>query len=177
LNFLLRQATLDDVKALAELNAELIADEAGGNRLGIKQLQVRMTSWLKQRRYSAILIESTLTRHQTGGMNVVPPGGGHNIQPLFDSTIEANQEVLGYLVFRKRKEEYDPEAAAVFIRQFFIRTKWRRQGIGSEAFRRIVAEYFPQGANIWLEVLEHNKAAIAFWKAVGFSHYSRIMKK
>ena len=52
-----RLASLDDVNLLAELNQQLIHDEASRNRMTLSELRDRMRGWLEGQ-YRAVLFES-----------------------------------------------------------------------------------------------------------------------
>jgi predicted acetyltransferase len=75
---------------------------------------------------------------------------------------------VGYALFRH-------ESHAIFLRQFFIIEKQRRQGLGREAFETLQREFWGTDAAIRLEVLSGNQPAHAFWRALGFRDYSIAM--
>lgn len=65
---------------------------------------------------------------------------------------------------------------ADFLRQFFVERKLRRQGIGRAAFTVLRQSVWAPSARITLEVLVHNVAATAFWRAIGFRDYALGME-
>lgn len=81
----------------------------------------------------------------------------------------------GYTVFRRRTDEYHPERPSVFVRHFMLRPAYRGRGLGRDLFERLVAEVFPPGATILLEVLASNPGGRSFWEAVGFAPYAITM--
>ena len=76
---------------------------------------------------------------------------------------------VAYALFRLD----DPE---VFLRQFFVEREQRRQGIGRAAFAILRNYVWTPSSRVTLEVLVHNVAAQAFWRAVGFRDYAVEME-
>ncbi|MFO1399375.1 MAG: GNAT family N-acetyltransferase [Burkholderiales bacterium] len=68
----------------------------------------------------------------------------------------------GYALFRELPEW-------LHLRHFFVARTHRRQGVGRRAFAKLAAAFFPQGKRVLVEVLVGNRAAVAFWSAIGFS--------
>ncbi len=68
----------------------------------------------------------------------------------------------GYALFRELPEW-------LHLRHFFVARTHRRQGVGRRAFAKLVTAFFPEGKRVLVEVLVGNRAAVAFWSAVGFS--------
>jgi GNAT superfamily N-acetyltransferase len=60
----------------------------------------------------------------------------------------------------------------IFLRQFFVKPEFRRQGIGRAAIRILYDEIWPPNSRVALDVLCHNSAGRAFWEAMGFREYS-----
>ena len=54
-----RRATVEDCPFLAELNHQLLRDEANRNSMTIPQLEERMRNWLETGEYIAILFEDS----------------------------------------------------------------------------------------------------------------------
>ena len=48
----------------------------------------------------------------------------------------------------------------------------RRQGWGRAAMQRLCSDVFPKDCPIYIDAAVGNKAAIAFWHAIGFQDYS-----
>jgi predicted acetyltransferase len=82
---------------------------------------------------------------------------------------ETGDEIAGYALFR-------PEPAHVYLRHFFVCQHLRRRGIGREALAWLWQNAWPETAYLRLDVLVHNTAGIAFWKAVGFREYCLTME-
>lgn len=72
---------------------------------------------------------------------------------------------VAYALFR-----YD--GMDVFLRQFFVERERRRHGIGRAAFAILRELVWPPSSRVTLEVLTHNVAAQAFWRAIGFRDYA-----
>jgi predicted acetyltransferase len=73
-------------------------------------------------------------------------------------------EIVAYALFRETVEE-------IYLRQFFVATDRRRQGIGRRAIALLRSEIWPEEKRLTVEVLTHNAAAIAFWRACGYRDY------
>ena len=72
---------------------------------------------------------------------------------------------VAYALFR-------PEAASIYLRQFFVERQYRRHGIGRQAMQLLLTEVWPPGWRITLDVLVHNQRGRAFWHALGFQDYA-----
>ncbi|GMV96025.1 MAG: hypothetical protein AMXMBFR83_03940 [Phycisphaerae bacterium] len=86
-------------------------------------------------------------------------------------------EVIGYLVYQARRDEYVPARCEVHVRQFYIQPEHRRRGIGRLAFEKAVRSRFPSGATLVLEVLETNPQGRRFGEALGFKSHSMTLKR
>ena len=71
--------------------------------------------------------------------------------------------IVGYALYRE-------DGASIYIRQFFVRPEFRRQGHGRQAFEWL-AQHVWHDRRLRLDVLVGNQAAIAFWRALGFKDY------
>ena len=78
-------------------------------------------------------------------------------------------EVIGYALFRHETEH-------VYIRQFFVAPQHRRRGLGRAAIEWLRCHDWAGAGRLRLDVLTGNAAAIAFWRAVGFSEYCLTME-
>ena len=78
--------------------------------------------------------------------------------------------VVGYALYRN-------DDTGIFLRQFFICRAERRKGLGRAAMDLLFGRIWPDGAAISLEALCANKAAIAFWRAVGFEDYALTLRR
>lgn len=86
--------------------------------------------------------------------------------------MERGEEIIGYVSFRSEPDLVNPNQQNLFLRQFFIKPVYRRRGIGQAMFNRVEKEFFPQGVNITLEVLNGNIQGRSFWEALGFQAFS-----
>lgn len=82
---------------------------------------------------------------------------------------EIEREPVAYAVFR-------PTDEGIHLRQFFVVRTQRRRGIGRDAIELLREEIAPKGTPITLEVLVHNTAGLAFWRALGFQDYSICLR-
>ena len=78
-------------------------------------------------------------------------------------------EPIGYALYRR-------EAEHIYLRQFFVRPEYRRQGVGRAALEWLRANAWPGTARIRLDVLVGNERGIAFWRSVGFRDYCLTME-
>jgi ribosomal protein S18 acetylase RimI-like enzyme len=74
---------------------------------------------------------------------------------------ELGTEPVAYALFR-------PSEEGLYPRQFYVSRAHRRRGIGRRAIRLFREQVVPAGQALSLEVLVHNEAGIAFWRALGF---------
>lgn len=79
--------------------------------------------------------------------------------------LEDGGAVAGYALFREEPKE-------IYLRQLFITRDRRRQGVGRQAVEILRSKIWPAGKRLTVEVLVHNTAAVAFWRAIGYQDYS-----
>lgn len=78
--------------------------------------------------------------------------------------ISMDNQPVGYTVYLQTEEN------TLHIRQFFIKRKYRRQGIG-----KTVIDLIAMNTNLTLDVLVTNPSGKAFWEKLGFiSHSTRL---
>ena len=82
---------------------------------------------------------------------------------------EDGGEVVAYALYRREPEK-------IYLRQLFVARNRRRQGIGRQAMELLRAQIWPKNKRLTVEVLIHNTAAIAFWRAVGYRDYSLALE-
>jgi ribosomal protein S18 acetylase RimI-like enzyme len=74
---------------------------------------------------------------------------------------------------------YTPSAElgrVMTVNDFFVKPEHRRKGVGQELVKHMVEECKRMKIDeIGLEVLYANKAAAAFWRAVGFRRADRFL--
>lgn len=80
---------------------------------------------------------------------------------------EANGKHIGYALIKISK-------LPIFIRHFFIIEKFRRQGYGTAAFKKII-NYFKVD-ELDLSVLISNNIGYEFWKSCGLKPYELFMR-
>lgn len=85
--------------------------------------------------------------------------------------IYRNDEVVGYVLYREERSDFDVDQLNIFVRQFFIKRTYRRRGIGQGAFEQVTQTHFPPYATLILEVLSTNLQGRAFWERLGFVPY------
>jgi len=77
---------------------------------------------------------------------------------------EDANEVVAYALYREQSEE-------IYLRQLFVVGSRRRQGIGRQAFGILRFQIWPTTKRLTVDVLVQNSAAIAFWRALGYTDY------
>lgn len=80
-------------------------------------------------------------------------------------------DVLAYVVWRA-----DPDYGDIYIRQFFVSREHRGAGLGCRLFERAVVQFWP-GKPLRLDVYDSNPRGGKFWERVGFTPYSRLMRR
>ena len=76
------------------------------------------------------------------------------------------QDVAGYAVLHINQEP-------LYLRHFFIDRQYRRKGLGTECFGRMM-EYMNAG-KMDLDVMYWNERGYAFWKSLGFTERCIMM--
>jgi GNAT superfamily N-acetyltransferase len=82
---------------------------------------------------------------------------------------EDGGEPVAYALFREEPKE-------IYLRQLFVARNRRRHGIGRRAVEILRTKIWPANKRLTLDVLVKNKAAIAFWRAVGYKDYSLTLE-
>jgi predicted acetyltransferase len=77
---------------------------------------------------------------------------------------EMDGEIIAYALYREQPDE-------IYLRQLFVARSRRRKGIGRKAIEILRTKIWPAYKRLTVEVLVHNAAAIAFWRAVGYKDY------
>ncbi|WAC27536.1 GNAT family N-acetyltransferase [Ancylobacter sp. SL191] len=80
--------------------------------------------------------------------------------------------IAGFATWRWEEDIAEPSGQRIYLRQFFIAQEARGAGVGRRAFELLMAERFPAGARILLEVLHSNPKGQAFWARMGFGPYA-----
>lgn len=78
--------------------------------------------------------------------------------------------VVGYALYRS-------DDAGVFLRQFFICRSERRKGRGRAAMEILLEHIWSPGTPVMLEALCTNRAAIEFWRSLGFEDYALTLRR
>lgn len=78
--------------------------------------------------------------------------------------------IVAYALYRAEEE-------GIYLRHLFVTRERRRQGIGREAIELLMTRIWPTGTHITVEALAHNAAALAFYRAVGFSDYAITLER
>lgn len=79
----------------------------------------------------------------------------------------ANDNIVGYALVKT-------SCTPLYLRQFLIERKYRKQHYGTEAFHSLMR--YLSVDNIDIEVLSWNEAGKHFWESCGFSEISRYMR-
>jgi predicted acetyltransferase len=77
---------------------------------------------------------------------------------------EVDDSVIAYALYREQPEE-------IYLRQLFVIRQQRRKGIGRQAMEILRSKIWPKSKRLTVEVLVQNKAAVAFWRTMGFQDY------
>ena len=80
------------------------------------------------------------------------------------SIFEDASGILAYALYRENEDH-------VYLRQFFVQRHQRGNGVGRQCMKILFSEIWPRDKRVAVDVLYHNRAGIAFWRAVGFSDY------
>lgn len=82
----------------------------------------------------------------------------------------SEDKVVGYALYRAND-------TGMFLRQFFICRGERRKGYGRAAVELLFEHVWPAGTTVTLEALCTNRAAVDFWRAVGFEDYALTLRR
>lgn len=77
---------------------------------------------------------------------------------------DADGSASGYALYK-----FEPEW--VYLRQFYVKPEFRRQGVGRAALKWLRSDAWSGQSRVRVEVLIGNATGIAFWRAVGFVDY------
>jgi len=75
-----------------------------------------------------------------------------------------SDDVVGYALFWQ-------EAEFIHLRQLFVRSEYRRRGVGREAIMWLRQNAWPPDARVRVEVLVRHAIGQPFWRGVGFREY------
>jgi GNAT superfamily N-acetyltransferase len=77
--------------------------------------------------------------------------------------------VVAYALYREAPDE-------IYLRHLFVVRHRRREGVGRRVMQTLRRQIWPGGKRFTVEVLCHNTAGIAFWKAMGYQEYSLCLE-
>ena len=83
--------------------------------------------------------------------------------------VEADGTPAAYALFRQ-------EPGHVYLRQLYVASAGRRQGIGRKLVEWLRQNAWPKEVPVRLDVLVANVSAQEFWRSVGFSTYCLTME-
>ena len=86
------------------------------------------------------------------------------------------KRAIGYALYQLRRDDYDPCAPVVHLRQYCIDREERGRGYGRRGVELLMEQRFPTGSTVEIDVLASNSAGQRFWRALGFTPYSTAMK-
>lgn len=84
--------------------------------------------------------------------------------------IKVQEQIVGYALYR-----HEPDF--VYLRQLFVSSQFRRQGVAKAALEWLRQYAWPNAMLIRVEVLIQNESGRAFWKSAGFGDYCVTMEK
>lgn len=82
---------------------------------------------------------------------------------------ESGATAIGYCLYRHESDH-------VYVRQYYVASETRRQGIATAAWRWLTQNAWEDAIRIRLDVLVGNTAGIAFWRSLGFLDYCVTME-
>jgi ribosomal protein S18 acetylase RimI-like enzyme len=85
---------------------------------------------------------------------------------------ELDGRTVAYVLYTDRTEHTD----TIYLRQIYVDRSCRRRGVGREIMRTLMEEIWPADKRITVGVLQDNRPAIAFYKALGFKPYAMEME-
>jgi predicted acetyltransferase len=71
---------------------------------------------------------------------------------------------------------YHEQPEEIYLRQLFVVRNRRRKGIGREAVKILRSKIWPTSKRLTVSVLVQNKAAVAFWRSVGYEDYCLMLE-
>lgn len=77
---------------------------------------------------------------------------------------------IGYCLFRDDRDH-------VYIRQFYVERKVRREGVGSRALTWMMEKVWKRKKLLRLDVLVENARGISFWRSMGFKDYCLTLER
>lgn len=80
-----------------------------------------------------------------------------------------DSEAVAYALYRELPDE-------IYLRQFFVASERRRQGIGKRAMAILLDRVWPNQKRLVVEVLCKNERAVSFWRAMGYSDYALTLE-
>ncbi|NRA36806.1 MAG: GNAT family N-acetyltransferase [Planctomycetes bacterium] len=86
------------------------------------------------------------------------------IADTYEAIIFSNNDDFAYALYQKTEEE-------VYLRQFYVTERRRRQGLGKAAMRILFTDVWPPKKTKTVAVLTQNAAAMAFWRSLGYQDY------
>ncbi len=81
---------------------------------------------------------------------------------------EDSDPLLAYALYRETDDE-------VYLRQLFVVRERRHEGVGRKAMQTLFS-FWPPHKRLTVSVLAANKAAVAFWRAVGYTDYDLTLE-
>jgi len=78
-------------------------------------------------------------------------------------------KIAAYALYRESTKE-------IYLRQLFVVRKLRRGGMGKKAMTILHKKIWPKTKRLTVEVLTHNAATVAFWRAAGYKNYSLCLE-
>jgi GNAT superfamily N-acetyltransferase len=84
--------------------------------------------------------------------------------------------VIGYALYQFRVHSILADAEEVYLRQYFIRRRYRGNGIGLAGIQLLKDSRFEHVKTIVIDVLLSNPKGIRFWQKAGFFSYYMNMR-
>jgi len=92
---------------------------------------------------------------------------------------DAGDAVVGYVVGDlHRRPPWYPAGSFGFISDMYVRPEWRRKRVGTALVRALEQWMAGRGVtSVELLAAERNPAGLAFWRAMGYTDYLRMMRR
>ena len=89
--------------------------------------------------------------------------------------ILSDNEIAGYCLY-KMENQKDNGGFDIYVRQYYIKPKYRQRGLGKSAFKILMETTFKNASFVKLDVLESNQIGKIFWSKVGFEPYCHNLR-
>ena len=82
----------------------------------------------------------------------------------YEAVIFSDHEPVAYALYRKGSE-------SIYLRQFFVVSDKRRNGVGRHAIETLKSQIWPTNTRLTVDVLSQNERGLSFWRNAGYQDY------